>query len=311
MKPKKIYLVRHGESEGNVDYESYAKKPDYQLMLTPKGIEQATMDAGVKMKKLLGDSKVMCYVSPLWRTRMTFQCICTNLNKENLTIREEPRLREQEWGHQRPVEESNRLDAERSLYGTFYYRLPDGESCADVYDRIGSFFNTLHRDFEKPDFPENVMIVTHGTAIRLFIMRWFHLTVEEFESTKNPHNCEIFEMELQENNKYKLITPLKRKQIDSHMVYNWSPENEAAFVSTPYLSPDLIDKREWTVILTDHGQKKLGIVRYLHESLKIGLREARDLASDLPKELKVFDDEKSAEKFMKELTDIGASVRLT
>lgn len=33
---------------------------------------------------------------------------------------------------------------------TFYFkRIPDGESAADVYDRVSDFFGTLHRDFEK------------------------------------------------------------------------------------------------------------------------------------------------------------------
>ena len=39
-------------------------------------------------------------------------------------------------------------------------------------------------------------------------MKWFHLTVEQFENIKNPKNCEIFVLEKNLKNKYSLITPL-------------------------------------------------------------------------------------------------------
>ena len=49
-----------------------------------------------------------------------------------------------------------------------YFRIPDGESAADVYDRVSDFFNTLYRDFEKKDYPDNAIMITHGMGIRLF-----------------------------------------------------------------------------------------------------------------------------------------------
>jgi broad specificity phosphatase PhoE len=41
VKPKRIVLVRHGESEGNVDKEKYFSIPDYKLNLTDQGRQQA------------------------------------------------------------------------------------------------------------------------------------------------------------------------------------------------------------------------------------------------------------------------------
>lgn len=38
-RPKRIVLVRHGESQGNVDDAIYETVPDHALSLTPKGIE--------------------------------------------------------------------------------------------------------------------------------------------------------------------------------------------------------------------------------------------------------------------------------
>ncbi len=208
MKPKRIILIRHGESEGNVHKIVYSQKPDYALLLTEKGKQQA-LEAASKLKEVITEESAMFYISPHFRTRMTFEGLSESLSKKQLRFVEEPRLREQEWGHKRSVEECERIDKERDDYGTFYFRIPDGESAADVYDRISDFFGTLFRDFEKPDAPENIVIVSHGMTIRLFLMRWFHWTVEEFEKVANPENCQILVMEKNQDRKYELKTALK------------------------------------------------------------------------------------------------------
>ena len=216
MKPKRIILIRHGESEGNVDRLVYGEKPDYALLLTSRGTEQASA-AGVRLRELVKDEQLHFYVSPLFRTRQTFLEIAKNFPTSQYNWQEEPRLREQEWGHLRTLEQSRTVDKERDAYGIFYFRIPDGESAADVYDRVSDFFNTLFRDFEKPGFPPNAVMITHGMAIRLFLMRWFHYTVEEFEVLANPPNCAIVPMELQENGKYKLVSQLPTR----HVKHNW------------------------------------------------------------------------------------------
>jgi broad specificity phosphatase PhoE len=210
MKPQRIILIRHGESKGNIDRSIYAERPDYALELSENGMMQAA-EAGKKLIALIGKEKIMFYLSPHWRTRMTFEGIAQSFEKEQYIKREEPRIREQEWGHLRSEEANKLQEIERDKFGTFYYRIPDGESCADVYDRVSSFFDTLFRDFEKENFPSNVIIVTHGMTIRVFLMRWFHLTVEQFEELANPGNCEFFVMQKQDDNKYKLTAELKRR----------------------------------------------------------------------------------------------------
>lgn len=214
MKPKKIFLIRHGESEGNVDPAIYATKPDYTLLLTPRGRLQAER-VGEELVSKISDGSVMYYISPFWRTRETFELLHTKLAPKEFRFREEPRLREQEWGHLRSAEESRTITQQRNEYGTFYFRIPDGESCADVYDRVSTFLETMHRDFEKADFPENVVIVTHGMMVRLFLMRWYQWSVEEFETYCNPKNGSIFEMHLEDSGKYKLLTPLPKYKTPS------------------------------------------------------------------------------------------------
>lgn len=196
MKPNRIILVRHGQSEGNVNKKIYTEKPDYAVHLTEVGRKQAH-DVGKELFNLVSSfERVKLYVSPFWRTRETALEIQKWFGYWQLDkIYEDPRLREQEWGHKGGKSFNMEYERERDEYGHFYWRFPDGESCADVYDRISDFLNTMWRDFQRDDFPDNVIVVTHGMAMRLFLMRWFHYSVEKFESIKNPKNCGYYLIE--------------------------------------------------------------------------------------------------------------------
>lgn len=210
MKPRRIILVRHGESEGNLDNSKYETTPDYALKLTQKGISQA-VQAGKDIKSMLGDESIYVYLSPFFRTRETYKHIHASISDNVTKAIEDPRIREQDWGHLRHPDDNKGIIKERDDFSTFYFRIPDGESGADVFDRVTTFLDTLHRDFEKLNYPENVLIVSHGMTIRLFLMRWFHWSVEEFESLHNPKNCQIIIMEKQIDNHYRLISELARK----------------------------------------------------------------------------------------------------
>ncbi len=215
MKPNKIILIRHAESEGNVDKTVYNRKPDYALALTEKGILQA-QEAGKQLKELLEGEDAFFYISPFWRTRMTFEEIVASLDLSKINWREEPRLREQEWGHIRSTESNDLINEARDAYSTFYYRIPDGESGADVYDRVSDFLHTLHRDFQKPNYPRNTVIVSHGMTLRIFLMRWFHWTVEYFETIANLKNCEMVVLSTQEDNKYTINQELRKHSVYHH-----------------------------------------------------------------------------------------------
>ena len=89
--------------------------------------------------------------------------------------------------------------------------VPGGEAGTDVYDRINDLLGSLHRDFRSPDFPPNCVLITHSLAIRLFVMRWFHLTVEEFEEMASPRNGDLVILEYDDAaQEYRLTTPLAR-----------------------------------------------------------------------------------------------------
>ena len=159
MKPERIFIVRHGQSIGNVDKSVYKDTPDYAIQLTDKGKQQA-LDIGTKLKEIISEETVQFYVSPMWRTRQTYAYIrksFPSIYPDIYKYYEDPRLREQEWGMSMEGYR-HKLEEYRDSYGHFYYRFRDGgESCADVFDRASDFLNTMHRDFEKRDFPHNAI----------------------------------------------------------------------------------------------------------------------------------------------------------
>lgn len=127
-------------------------------------------------------------------------------------------MREQDFGNfQSSAEEMEKIWQERAHYGHFFYRIPFGESAADVYDRCAGFNETLFRQFHSDKFPSVLVLVTHGIWARVFLMKWYRWTYEEFESLKNVPHCQLIMMEKDpETQKYNLRTKL----------HKWDEDNE-------------------------------------------------------------------------------------
>ncbi|CAI9780087.1 unnamed protein product [Fraxinus pennsylvanica] len=227
LQPKRIILVRHGESEGNQDEEVLEYIPNYKIKLSNKGIEQA-QNVGSEIKKVVseyGESenwKVLFYVSPSERTKQTLGTIIGEEFPEEKVIglKEECRLREQHFGNFQELEKRKKIKRNRNRYGKFFYRVPDGESSADVYDRVSSFLETLWREMEtnrlnssNPSEELNLIIVSHGLTILLLLMKWFNWTVEQFEGLKNPQNCEYKVLQLGCNGEYSLAIHHKLEEL--------------------------------------------------------------------------------------------------
>ena len=99
---------------------------------------------------------------------------------------------------------------ERAEYGHFFYRIPNGESAADAYDRVSGFNESLWRSFGEEDFASVSVLVTHGLMTRVFLMKWYHFSVEYFEDLRNVEHCEFVVMKLNpETGKYVLQNQLR------------------------------------------------------------------------------------------------------
>ena len=200
------------QSEGNVDEAAYVSNADWRVPLTERGRQQAT-EAGKKLAELLEPgARVHTYVSPYARTRDTLRRILQELPEDSVVrLREDPRISEQQFGNFQDVAQVTAAKKERSTFGRFYYRFPNGESGLDVYMRVSSFVATLFRDHgfagrrdsppvAAPAVPQpasknwqrdNIVIVTHGLTLRLLLMRYYQWSVRSFERTHNPGNAQL------------------------------------------------------------------------------------------------------------------------
>ena len=201
-KPDFIVVMRHGESEANVDHLKYTDVGDPNVELTARGRAQA-LAAGDRLADLFGCTRpVFVYVSPYMRTRQTAELVLSRLVARGVQVcqrREDPRIREREFcgTFQQP---SGPDRGDENKYSRFFWRPETGESCADVYDRISLFLDTLWRDILHPNSRLQggaILIVSHGLTVRLFLMRWLHWTIETFQSTRNPSNGRELVLELQ------------------------------------------------------------------------------------------------------------------
>jgi len=218
--PQKVILIRHGQSMGNTDECLYSTTPDNVMPLTELGWKQARA-AGKHLKEVVigpdGSSAVHFIVSPYTRTMETFHGIVSawcdpsefkhiadrderlkawygKLRDMGLTWREDPRIREQDFGNYQHPELVRQYKKERAKFGAFYYRFPHGESASDVFDRISTFLDSLWRSFDMHR-SRHYVLITHGIAIRVLLTRYFRYTVDQFHLLANPQNCEMIVLE--------------------------------------------------------------------------------------------------------------------
>lgn len=207
-RPKRIILVRHGQSEGNTNKAAYSVTPDSQIALTERGWAQGVV-AGLQIRQLVDDEPVRFFYSPYLRARQTLLAILQAFDSQTVMLSAEPRLREQDFGNFQEVEAMDSVMSERQQFGRFYYRFPNGEAGTDVFDRMASFITYLFRTMSRADYFEgeeqrhkrgagqtpaahNYVLVTHGLLMRIFCMCYLRWTVTEFEQVWNPSNCEIW-----------------------------------------------------------------------------------------------------------------------
>lgn len=121
--PRRILLIRHAESVGNVDESVYEWHPDPEIPLTWRGEEQGR-ECGRKLEEEVDpDEKVFLYLSPYRRCKETAKRMLEVFDPHRLEgIREEPQIREQDFGNFQDSVGKQQEKEERLRYGKFYYR---------------------------------------------------------------------------------------------------------------------------------------------------------------------------------------------
>lgn len=151
-----IFVVRHGEGEHNVNHVLSTTRDD-GVQLTENGRKQAK-EIG---KKLAEKNINAMYASPLLRTQKTAKLIKEHGNIEAEIITDE-RICEIDGGtmHGKTIEEWKAQFEEKNR---FQANPHNGESEADVEVRFLEFL----KEISEKHTGENVIIVTHGSLLRL------------------------------------------------------------------------------------------------------------------------------------------------
>lgn len=208
MKPRKIIVMRHAESQEDVDKSVYAHTADLDIALSPRGEDQAR-DAAAQLAQRLDCSRVHFYISPGLRLKQTYDLLTSQLEEcYTPTFSIEQLMLKQFWGDV-TVENRREIEIARYKEGVLVYRFPGGESGPELIQRFRDFVAELHEKFERADFPGNIVILTHGFEMRVFLMVWFGWTNADFERLANPRNCEMVTLSLRPDGSYLLEDTLR------------------------------------------------------------------------------------------------------
>jgi 2,3-bisphosphoglycerate-dependent phosphoglycerate mutase len=177
IKPKELFLIRHGESIANCARRNAEETNSPIICFDGDEVDVPLSKKGKIDCEKLGkwfaqqSSKPSIFISsPYQRTRETTQIITKSKSLKNLEIVYDERLRERELGI---FDRLTKIGAmakypqeckEREKLGKFLYRPTNGESWADVALRLKSFL----QDFSNQIDNKRVVIVTHEVVIRLF-----------------------------------------------------------------------------------------------------------------------------------------------
>lgn len=177
--PSALWLVRHGESLGNVANAEARRAQALRLEVDASDSEIGLTDLGAEQAGALGrwmaelppeQLPTRLVVSPYIRTRETARLIIEAADLHKLPVTVDERLRDREQGvldrltgagfrEQYPEEA-----ARREYVGKFWYRPSGGESWADVAMRVRAVLLELR--LAMPD--ERILVVTHDVVILIF-----------------------------------------------------------------------------------------------------------------------------------------------
>jgi broad specificity phosphatase PhoE len=177
--PQTLWIVRHGQSAGNVARDAAEAAGMVLIDVEYRDIDVPLSELGAEQSRTLGrwfgklsvaerPEVVLC--SPYVRARETARLMLEQAGLEpgrDVRLRIDERLREKEFGildrltrhgiHQKYPE----LHEQRSHVGKFYFRPPGGESWCDVILRLRSMTEMITREHGG----ERVLLVAHQVIV--------------------------------------------------------------------------------------------------------------------------------------------------
>jgi len=181
-----IFVIRHGESEEDVNPEIKGETNDSEIGLTEKGVTQAK-EAAERIRAELADFEhITLYVSPYKRTQQTAEIILDTLQDGRIKMITEPSIRSLNWGD---VSHENLKEREQERYriGVLHYQFPDGDNSpkyiGNIYDFVYKLIKEKHINNNKK---ECAVIVGHGFSLRIIVKAFTEMSNEDFKWIKNP-----------------------------------------------------------------------------------------------------------------------------
>lgn len=203
--PSALWLVRHGESAGNVARElAQARQADRIEIATAREMDVPLSALGERQAAALGrylaglppaEKPGAVLTSPYQRARRTAEIAAGEAGLAGALIVDE-RLRERELGAfdrltRRGIEKLFPSEAaQRKVVGKFYYRPPGGESWCDVILRLRSLLETLAREQRG----RRLLVVCHSAVVLCFRTLLEQLSEEQIlaiDSATEIANCAI------------------------------------------------------------------------------------------------------------------------
>jgi 2,3-bisphosphoglycerate-dependent phosphoglycerate mutase len=179
--PERLYLVRHGQSQGNVARDAADEAGLHEIDIEVRDVDVPLSQLGIRQAEAAGrwfaslprdERPEVILSSPYVRAKQTAEIICKQdaLTGGPMRTIIDERLREREFGifdrlttvgiRERFPEEA----AHRRRLGKFYHRPPGGESWADVILRLRSAMNTINLHYCN----KRVLIVCHQVVVLCF-----------------------------------------------------------------------------------------------------------------------------------------------
>ena len=176
--PRALWLIRHGQSEGNVIRDDAERRNAEEYVLGTRDADVPLSDLGRQQAsafgRWLGEQPAdrqpdVVLVSPYLRAAQTADIVLETAGLQGLPRGVDERLRDREMGvwdglTWRGIVERYPEEAERAkLAGRFFHRPPGGESWADICLRLRSLLADVAHELSG----RRVLVVAHDVVIQL------------------------------------------------------------------------------------------------------------------------------------------------
>jgi probable phosphoglycerate mutase len=241
--PEKLWIVRHGQSAGNVARDAAAEAGlttidigmrDVDVPLSPLGERQAQALGRWFASLAEAQKPEIVLSSPYVRARQTARAICEagGIVGEGRPPIVDERLREREFGifdrlTTAGIQERYPEHAEhRALLGKFYHRAPGGESWADVILRLRGALDTVSLHYAD----RRVLIVCHQVVVlclRYILEEMDEAQILAIDKEGDVVNCGVCEYDFEPDDAKACVPSLVRYNFAAPLIEEDAPVTSA------------------------------------------------------------------------------------